>query len=184
MKKRTLALLLALALGAAGAIGGTVAWLTAKPQAIVNTFTTSDIAIALAETTGQAYQMIPGCAIRKDPAVTVLPGSEACYLFVKLEASNDLDAFLTYDVADGWTPLEGETNVYWRAVQPEGMGAAYSVIKNDQVAVRDTVTQERMAGLTPSNRPALAVTAFAAQYEKRAGEPFTAAEAWSLVSGG
>ena len=50
MKKRTLALLVALVLVVGCIIGGTLAWLTAKTDAVVNTFTTSDIDVTLTET--------------------------------------------------------------------------------------------------------------------------------------
>ena len=41
MKKKTLALLLALVLLAGGVIGGTLAWLTDKTDPVKNTFTTA-----------------------------------------------------------------------------------------------------------------------------------------------
>ena len=89
MKKKSLALLLAIALVVVGAVAGTVAWLTDRTEAVKNTFTTSDITIELTETPVETYKMIPGCTIAKDPKVTVKTGSEACYLFVKLEESEE-----------------------------------------------------------------------------------------------
>ena len=111
MKKKSLALIFSLALIVIGIAGGTLAWLTAKTNTVVNTFTTSDIEITLAESTGDTYKMVPGFTIAKDPKVTVLEGSEKCYLFVKLEKSANFDAFLSYEIADGWTALDGTANV-------------------------------------------------------------------------
>ena len=89
MKKKTLALFLALALVLVGIIGGTMAWLTDTTDEVVNTFTDSDIDITLAETTGEDYKMVPGYTISKDPNVTVATGSDTCYKLVKLvETSN------------------------------------------------------------------------------------------------
>ena len=50
MKKKGLALVLALTLLVVGAVAGTLAWLTAKSDTVVNTFTTSDITVKLKET--------------------------------------------------------------------------------------------------------------------------------------
>ena len=84
MKKKTLALVLALTLLVAGVVGGTLAWLTDQTAEVKNTFTVGDINIGLTETTAD-YKMIPGNTIAKDPTVTVKANSEACWLFVKVE---------------------------------------------------------------------------------------------------
>ena len=183
MKKKTLALFLALTLVLVGVIGGTVAWLTDTTDSVVNTFTDSDINITLTETTGNNYKMVPGYTISKDPKVTVVTGSEKCYLFVKLEKSANFDTFLTYEMADGWTALDGVDNVYYRTVDTADMGTAYSVLKNDQVTVKGTVTKEMMNGLTTGAYPTLTVTAYASQFNKNATESFAANEAWTNISG-
>ena len=187
MKKKTLALFLALALVLGGVIGGTMAWLTDKTPEIVNTFTDSDIEITLTETgatnNANSYKMVPGYTISKDPKVTVLEGSEKCYLFVKLEKSENFDSFLTYEIVDGWTPLDGVDNVYYRIVDTAEMGTAYSVLKNDQVVVQGTVTKEMMSALAEQTYPKLTVTAYASQFNKNADEPFTVNEAWTNISG-
>lgn len=66
------------------AVGGTIAWLTATTEPVVNTFTYGKIKIELTETTGTEYKIIPGVNISKDPKVTVKADSEACWLFVKV----------------------------------------------------------------------------------------------------
>lgn len=183
MKKKTLALFLALALVLVGIIGGTMAWLTDTTDEVVNTFTDSDIDITLAETTGEDYKMVPGYTISKDPKVTVETGSEKCYLFVKLEESTNFDSFLTYEIADGWTALDGVDNVYYRTVDTADMGTAYSVLKDDQVTVKGEVTKEMMNALTDATYPTLTVTAYASQFNKNATETFTVNEAWTNISG-
>ena len=52
MKKKIVSLVLVFALALALGIGGTVAWLTAQTQSVVNTFTIGDINIELDETKG------------------------------------------------------------------------------------------------------------------------------------
>lgn len=81
MKKKSLALLVAVVLVIGCVIGGTLAWLTDSTEQVKNTFTTSDIDITLTETTGTEYKMVPGYTIAKDPKATVLAGSEECVPF-------------------------------------------------------------------------------------------------------
>lgn len=183
MKKKSMVLVLALALLVVGMIGGTLAWLTDTSEAVVNTFTTSDIDISLDETTGDSYKMVPGYTIVKDPQVTVLKGSEECYLFVKLEESQNFDTYLEYTVADGWTALDDSGGIYYRVVKTADMGTAYQVLGNDQVTVKGSVTKGMMNGLNEqTSYPQLKVTAYASQYHKNADAIFTAAEAWANVA--
>ena len=81
---KSIALLLALALLAGGAVGGTLAWLLDSTDKIENTFSPSSIDVTLSETT-QAYKMVPGWTIAKDPKVQISADSEDCYLFIKVE---------------------------------------------------------------------------------------------------
>ena len=184
MKKKGLALVLALTLLVVCVVAGTLAWLTAKSDVVTNTFTTSDIKVELKETTGTEYKMIPGYTITKDPKATVLAGSEECFLFVKLEKSQNFDTFLTYEMAEGWTLVPGETNVYYRKVQTADIGTAYSVLKDDQVTVKGEVTKEMMNAIDNDTaaKPTLTITAYASQLNKNATETFTAAEAWNNIA--
>ena len=187
MKKKGLAMVLALVLLAVCAVSGTLAWLTAKSDVVTNTFTTSDIKVELKETTGKEYKMIPGYTIGKDPKATVLEGSEDCYLFVKLVKSSNFDTYLKYAIADGWTKLDGVADtVYYRVVDgtDNQIGTAYSVLKGDQVTVKGSVTKEQMNALDAEGaaKPTLTITAYASQLHKNATTEFTAAEAWANVN--
>lgn len=181
MKKKSLALLLAIAIVVVGAVAGTVAWLTDRTPSVTNTFTTSDINIELKETKNN-FQMIPGWNIEKDPKVTVKAGSEACYLFVKLEKSTNFDTFMTYEMADGWTELQGYAGVYYREVAAATADTTFAVLKDNQVTVKGTVTKEQMNALTADTHPTLTVTAYASQLYKNNTEKFTAAEAWDHIA--
>ncbi len=88
-------------------VGGTLAWLTDSTAEVENTFTTSDIEITLTESENLDLKMVPGYTITKDPTAEVETGSEECWLFVKIEKSNNFDNFMTYEVADGWTTGKG-----------------------------------------------------------------------------
>ena len=183
MKKKSLALVLALAMIVVCVVGGTLAWLTDKTAPVTNTFTYGDINITLAESEDLDLKMIPGYTIAKDPKVTVKAGSEKCYLFVKVDKSANFDTFMTYEIADGWTALTGVNGVFYRVVDTDGMGTAYSVLANDKVTVKDTVTKENMNALKADDaiQPTLTFTAYACQYMKNNTDSFTAAEAWAKV---
>ena len=187
MKKKGLALVLALTLLVVGVVAGTLAWLTAKSDVVTNTFTTSDIKVELKETTGTEYKMIPGYTITKNPKATVLAGSEECYLFVKLDKSTNFDTYLEYDIADGWTELKDVADkVYYRVVDgtTNQIGTAYSVLKGDQVTVKGSVTKEQMNALDADGvaKPTLTITAYASQLHKNATETFSASEAWNNIA--
>lgn len=186
MKKKSLALVLALALMVVGAVGGTLAWLTAESAPVVNTFTTSDITVKLAETTGDIYKMVPGCTISKDPKAWVVSGSEDCFLFVKLDKAGDFDTYLTYTMADGWEPVDGEPNVYFRKVTSNQMGEtnAFPVLAGNKVTVSEKITKEQMEALNRDGaaKPTLTITAYASQLYKSAGVEFRPAEAWANVN--
>lgn len=190
MKKKSLALVLALALMVVGAVGGTLAWLTAKSDEVTNTFTTSDITVKLAETTGTEYKMIPGYNLEKNPKAWVVSGSEDCFLFVKLDKSTNFDEFLTYTMAEGWEPVPGTENVYSREVTSNQMSAdngttnAFPVLKDNKVTVSEMITKEQMEALNAqgSVKPTLSIMAYASQLYKSAGVKFTASEAWNNIA--
>lgn len=189
---RGLALVLALTLIVGVAGGATFAWLTAKSDTVVNTFTYGDINITLAESTGSDYKIIPGVDIGKDPKVTVKAGSEACWLFVKVEeekwpeltyVNKDGKAVrkVNYDIADGWTKGDGTkipANVYYREVAANDADQEFPVLKDNKITVSDTLTKkdinEKLTGT-----PKLSITAYAIQKDGMA----TAERAWAAIPG-
>lgn len=177
MKKKVLSIV-AVVLVLCCAIGGTLAWLTAKSDVVTNTFAPSNIKIELKETTGTQYKMVPGYTIEKDPAAKVLAGSEECWLFVKIEKSANFDQYLTYAPATGWELVTGETNVYARKVTTAAIGTAYSVLQGDQVTVKDGVDETMMNSLTAETYPTLTITAYASQLHSSNNTDFTAKQAW------
>lgn len=185
--KKALAMLLSLVLVIGCVAGGTLAWLTATSDEVNNVFTTSDIGVTLEESDDLNLKMVPGWTITKDPKATVTTGSEDCYLFVKVEKSDNFDDFMTYEIADGWAELS--EGVYYMifdsndTTNENEMGTAYSVLKDDQVKVKDTVTKEDMKDLTNDTKPNLSFTAYAVQLYRENGTQFTAAEAWAMVNG-
>lgn len=176
MKKKTLALVLALTLLVAGIVGGTLAWLTDQTAEVKNTFTVGDINIGLTETTTD-YKMVPGNTIAKDPTVTVKANSEACWLFVKVTESTDLKDFITYAIAEGWTALPGVDGVYYREVPASAADQTFSVLAGDAVTVKSDVTRT-MLETAKTDAPTLTFKAYAIQRDHFA----TADAAWAEVS--
>lgn len=202
MKKKSLALVLALALMVVGAVAGTLAWLTAKSDVVVNTFTTSNITVELKETQGKdveggkEFKMIPGYAISKDPKAWVVSGSEDCFLFVKLDWANNTYAsgaesknYLNWAIADGWERVPGTENVYSREVTSNQMSSdngttnAFPVLAGNKVTVSGDITKAQMNDFTENNLPKLTITAYASQLYKNANkDTFTAKEAWDNIA--
>lgn len=199
MKKKTLALLLSLVLVFGVVAGGTLAWLTAQSETVVNTFTTSDINVKLAETKGdttsdgKSFKMVPGKSIEKDPKAWVVAGSEDCYLFVKLDWANntytsgeETKQYLSYEIADGWTLVPNKANVYYRIVKAKQMSSdngatnSYPVLKNNTVTVSGDITKGQMNAFTDATLPKLTVTAYASQLYNN-NTNFTPEAAWSNV---
>lgn len=172
-------------------VGGTLAWLQDKTDPVVNAFTYGDINIDLKETTTN-YKMVPGGTISKDPKATVKAGSEACYLFVKIEKSANYSTYLNdYAVAEGWTQLMGTdgnpiAGVYYREVAASEVDQDFYVLDGKTgytggyVTVKGEVTKTQMEALKAegASPPTLTFTAYAVQKENVA----TAAAAWAIAN--
>ena len=172
----------------AASIGGTVAWLTDKTDTITNTFTAGDIDITLTETGtdtsgNKDYKFVPGDTLSKDPKVTVEAGSEACWLFVKVEEGNwpefkEADGTtrkVSYAIANGWTELTGVTGVYYREVAASEQNQEFDVLDGNKVTVSENLTKAEIGQITTD--PTLKFTAYAVQMAGSAD----AAAAWAKV---
>lgn len=187
---RGLVLVLALALIVGVAGGATFAWLTAKSDTVTNTFTYGDINITLAESTGSDYKIIPGVDIGKDPLVTVKAGSEACWLFVKVEEENwpefadgegeNAVRKVNYGIADGWMKDDGTNNipanVYYREVAANNADQEFPVLKDNKITVSDTLTKIDIKDILTTT-PKLSITAYAIQKDGMD----TAEKAWAAI---
>lgn len=177
------------------AIGGTVAWLTAKTEAVVNTFTYGDINIDLFEhnyvassnTLGttevkkvEDYKIIPGVNLPKDPTVRVKAGSEACWLFIKVERTGTfVENKVTYSVEtgeNGWTALNNQPGVYYREVDAVTQNTTFNILTGNQVTVSEDLTKEDIKDITGNQ--VLKFTAYAVQKDAAS----TAADAWAIAN--
>lgn len=189
--KKKLTTVLAIVLVVALSVAGTYAYLTDKTGPVVNTFTVGNVNIDLTETFNTdtnndnkpdawQAQLIPGKEYKKDPVVTVEPGSEKCYLFVKFEENGNAADYLDYTsllAAPDWTQGDGNkipSNVWYRVVDKNATNNAFHLLDNDTVTIKNNVTNDNMADAAKAE---LVYTAYACQFEG-----MTAAGAWAEVS--
>lgn len=193
----TLALVLVVAVAS---VGGTIAWLTASTAPVTNTFTVGDINIELKETlkpdgtevtagvTDWSAKLIPGSEYAKDPTVTVKGGSEACWLFVKVEEPASLSGILSYTLnTTGWTKGEGTgdgkngvpENVYYRFVDATDSDVSFTLLTGNKVTVSPNVTKAQIDEWSKTNTSAtMTFTAYAIQKEHTG----TVGEAWTKLN--
>lgn len=197
-KKKVLGLLVCAVLLVVGSVMGTMAWLTKTTDVATNTFSTGNVEIALDEadvteygeklyvqedqTLGteetaieakrvleNEYKLIPGHDYVKDPKVEVLPGSEECYLFVKVvNPIADIEAATTIAdqmAAKGWSVIDAANGIY---------AYANKVTEGTDVWVFESFTVADNADVEPYKGTAITIQAYAVQ-----ADGFTsAAAAW------
>lgn len=143
---KAVALVLAGGLLVGATVGGTLAWLTDKTEAVTNTFVVGDIDIDLDESklndgalvtgtrvmSNDNYKILPGNNQPKDPVVTVEKGSEACWLFVevteKYNYAQDENGYINpAKKVINWTAnttSEGPGDGAWTLLPTAGTGTA------------------------------------------------------------
>ena len=121
--------------------GGTFAYLKGETDPITNSFRTNQVQVSLEETTGNEYNIIPGTTQRKDPKVTVNNTVDA-YVFV--EVADATEGLVRYAIADGWMPVDGVPNVYYRLVSAIQDIKEFSVLKNDEVKYSKALENDDM----------------------------------------
>ena len=188
--KKSIALVMMAVLLVAASVMGTLAYLTSN-DTVKNTFTVGKVKITLDEAKvneyGEAdtpasrvkentYKLIPGHAYTKDPTVHFAAGSEASYLFVKVEngiTAIEADKKIADQITvNGWTALDSVTGVYYQKVDANTGAAAidYPVFGTFKLTDDAKVENYVTANVT--------VTAYAIQADGFT----TAAAAWAEVS--
>lgn len=162
MYKKILIITLSLTLLVLVAVAGTLTWLQVQTDPITNTFVAGDINLLLSDTTG-SYKMVPGVAINEEIKVTVVAGSEACYVYIKVEKSQNFDDFLSCSIINTWTPLSGYDDIYYRVVAASDADQAFDVLFENKLTTNAGVTKEQLNALTADTYPKLTVTAYAVQ---------------------
>lgn len=198
MKKTTVAIIV-FGLVLCFTVGGALAWLIDETEPVINTFTYGDVNIGLSETS-RPYEMVPGRVLSKDPKVTVEANSEPCWLFVKVDESDNLGEFIEYEIATSWTPLPTVSGVYYRKVDASTEDQTFSVLggsayntsaltgawnwSEDEVLVKPEVEKGDLnaldaSGVESAAYPTLTFTAYAVQHEGFEGNPTAA---WAQIT--
>lgn len=132
-----------------GSVAVTLAYLQDKTQTVTNTMTVGKIDIKLDEGVvdlygkftsgrteeGNKYKLIPGQEYNKDPKITVLKGSEPCYVFfgisIDTKVSNVLDTsknvIATQLKSNGWLVLENSTTDKTQVTWADTDGTQYKI---------------------------------------------------------
>lgn len=197
--KKLVIAVVAMAVAMCCMIGGTIAWLTSKPEAVVNTFTVGDIKITLDESKvtpygvvvgdtrvmENIYRLIPGQLYTKDPTVHVDKNvtNEKCYIFIKVEngiadiEANDAgnDTITEQIVANQWTAHDASAGIYYKVFDPE-TETNVDLIVFESFKIASTISKETIAAY---NGKTVKVTAYAIQY---LGFEADVAAAWAAVS--
>ena len=115
-RKAAIAAVCAVAVLVLGIAPATYSYLTASSETVVNTFAGGAISLTLDEakvdTDGDpidgeprvqenTYKVVPGAELTKDPTVTVLEGSEVCYVYLYVDNALD-ETYFTLDYSDDW----------------------------------------------------------------------------------
>lgn len=180
MKKKTLTIAIALVLVVALAVGATWAYLTAKTEAVTNTFTAGgavnqgdlelfehvankndDGTYTLGEettTAGNSYVVMPGVNLPKDPTVNVKAAHGAYYLFVEVTKGEKVDGdTLAYTVdSSKWIKLNIEgREVYAYTADGANPTILNTALSNVTILTDNTITVSgdaaKIAALTADN---------------------------------
>ncbi len=196
MKK--LLLILASTVLVLASVAGTLAWLTSSTDTLNNTFTVGDLTITLDEPNfPEDPKIVPGSEVPKDPIVTLAAGSEASYVFVKVEIGATLlsEAIQSIDYnTTAWTKGTGTSgngvpeNVYFRqetaAAAERDLPALFT-----KVTFKTGITGARLTqicegyteeGGTVHAAEGIKVTAYAIQSANLPAQ--TAASAWAMLN--
>ncbi len=200
MKKKTKVLVLALCaiLIVGTTMFATIAYLNDK-DTVENTFTIGKVDISLDEAKvdeygtadtqadrvkGNEYKLIPGHTYTKDPTVHFAAGSEASYLFVKvenglsaIEAASDASYKTIADqmTANGWTALDGADGVYYKTVDANEGNSAVDYATFTEIKISGDVDDTTLASYKDAK---ITVTSYAIQQDGLAD----VATAWAQFS--
>ncbi len=178
--KNFLAFALAFAVIAATFVAPTFSWLSSQSEKVVNTFSGGTISVMIDETpvdengkkiegervTANNYKYVAGSVLDKDPAPTILKGSDKCYVYLCVE--NDLTDLFSLDIdSSSWTLVAQKDgkSVYTYKEAVDASHAENDVALNPiftHVTVSEELTAEDVEQI---GERTLCVTAYAVQTE-------------------
>lgn len=99
-------------------VGATMAYLTSKTAAAVNTFTVGNVTVTQTEPnwkeTDKLNNLVPGVVLTKDPTFTVGSTSEDCYIYMKITVPDaKLASVVEFNIdSTKWEAVTGKPGVY------------------------------------------------------------------------
>lgn len=215
VNSKAMVLLLAVVFAVCGTISGSIAWLVDYSEDVKSTFMVGNVNITMTsgtsgsnvstfglnenDDTAGAYYMVPGLTLEINaPTITVVGGSEECYLFVKITEymgalptpnGETFQDYLHYTLENGWyqlvddydNPVEG---VYYTIVEYDEDDQEFDVIFNNEVTVDGyKVTKDVLDTIDSEvDYPELTFKSYAVQLNQTSTTQFTPMEAWALIS--
>ena len=176
----------ALSLALVCVIGGTLAFLVATSNTVTNTFTYGEISLKLWEEnktneSGMNFtNVVPGDEWGKDPVITVVEGSETCYVYVLID--NQLGDAATYNIGSAWTKVgESGTKVLYRYNEiVDATDAAKDLEVFTKLTFADDLVNDEVDDLAGKN---VVISAYAHQSDNTDQTTAdTAAIAWANVT--
>lgn len=171
-------------------IGTTFAYLTSISKEVINNFTYGDIKVSIKESNitenendyTNSYQLKPGGSIIKDTMVTIESNSEDCWLYIKIDKSPNFDNYMTYDLEEGWLPLENVDNVFYREVSISTNNQDFYILNDNKITVKENVTKSEINSLKAKDYPTFDITAYAVQRDSSQDAIASASRAWNVIS--
>ena len=176
----------ALAIALVCVIGGTLAFPVATYNTVTNTFTYGEITLKLWEENktnedGMNFtDVVPGDVLAKDPVVTVVGGSEACYVYVLID--NQLGDAATYNINANWTAIgeSGTKKLYRYTGVVDATGETKDLAVFTQLTFRSDLVKSDVDSLADKN---VVISAYAHQFDNTdQATADTAAIAWAGVT--
>lgn len=145
MKKKLITSIITLCVVVTMGVGTVIAYFASVSGPVVNTFTVGEVELELTDNTRDWIKLIPGATAERSSVVTVVKGSEDCYVYVKLEQPSELSEYISYELEEGWINLGGIDGVYYREVAQSPVNQKYHVFKDDEISINTTLTKEKAA---------------------------------------
>ena len=175
---KVLALTLCAVLLVVGSVMGTVAYLTST-DTVQNTFTYGNVAITMDEAKTNAYgvnedptartknenkyKLIPGQTYTKNTTIHVAQGSEACYLFVKLDSRFASGSITLNFNGSNWKKLDGVDYVYYYEVTVDASATEQDIVVLDSFTVNNGAQATDIEDLETPNGNYAKIIAYAVQ---------------------
>ena len=177
---KVLALTLCAVLLVVGSVMGTVAYLTSTAT-VQNTFTYGNVKITMDEAKTDAYgvkveseartttenentyKLVPGQTYTKDTTIHVAQGSEACYLFVKLDPRFASDSITLKFNSLNWKELDGVDYVYYYDATVDASATQQDIVVLDSFTVNNNAQATDIDDLETQNGNYAKIIAYAVQ---------------------